>query len=172
MFEVELKSRCHDVVRIKQNLAGSGFSFTQEIEEHDLYFNHPQRNFISTDEAIRLRRSGDSCILTYKGPRNPGIFKTREEIESVADFEGMRTILVRCGFVESGQVIKKRELYSLNHITACIDDVRGLGHFVELEIITDDRNHAENELLGIARQVGLSEFIQTSYLTMLHNSRQ
>src|SRR5438105_8557348 len=44
--------------------------------ERDHYFNAPDRDFAATNEAFRIRRSGNESRLTYKGPRLAGPAKT------------------------------------------------------------------------------------------------
>lgn len=56
------------------------------VEELDLYFQHPCRDFAKTDEGFRVRcqdyEGGESqCFLTYKGPKIDPETKTRKEID-------------------------------------------------------------------------------------------
>jgi hypothetical protein len=39
------------------------------VEETDLYFQHPARDFAASDEALRIRQKAGVCLLTYKGPK-------------------------------------------------------------------------------------------------------
>ncbi len=76
-WEVEQKYRVQDPPQLIRNLATMGFS-ERVVELHeDTYLRHPCRDFRATDEAFRVRVVNETCCLTYKGPREPGIVKTR-----------------------------------------------------------------------------------------------
>ena len=49
----------------------------------------------------------------------------------------------------------------------CIDDVEGLGTFVEIEKMGEDPEAAEKELFKTAGQLGLNDFTVKSYLCLL-----
>src|SRR5690242_2356685 len=81
MLEVEMKFGVADFAPIVQRLQEWRAAADQMIDEADHYFNAPDRDFAQTDEAFRLRRIGPKNLLTYKGPKSPGLVKTRAEIE-------------------------------------------------------------------------------------------
>ena len=81
MLEVEVKYRSPDRVKMKQTIEGWGARLEEKRVEEDHYFNAPDRDFKSTDEAFRLRRIGSRNVLTYKGPKQDAATKTRAEIE-------------------------------------------------------------------------------------------
>ena len=119
-------------------------------------------------EALRLRKTDDKSVMTYKGPKLAGIMKTRiEEETGIDDFGKVREILLHLEFKEVLVVNKKRDVYKLNDITVCIDYVNGLGVFIELEIMSGKRDWAEKELLSIADKLGLTKFEKKSYLELL-----
>src|SRR5689334_20107638 len=80
-LEVEQKYPVDDHARLREQLVALGCEFHAPLEQADLYFAHPARNFAQTDEALRLRRSGDEVCITYKGPKLDPTTKTRREIE-------------------------------------------------------------------------------------------
>ncbi len=148
-----------------------------EVEQVDLYYQHPCRDFGETDEALRLRRAGDRTVLTYKGPR-VGEEKSREEVEvEVEDFGAMDKILRKLGFepLERVKVKKRREVYRVKfagrEVEVTLDEVEGLGTFLELECSVKDRSEierAEKDLRRLAEELGAEgERIRKSYLEML-----
>lgn len=170
MLEVEIKSKCDDLDGIKKTIVDAGGAFIFTEVEDDCYFNHPSRDFGKTDEALRIRRVNDKYYLTYKGPKLGGISKTRYEKEvQIFDADGLKDILKKLGFVLYGRVQKKRDVYLLNEVTICCDDVTDLGTFVELEMISNNREEAEKKLFALASTLGLSNFVTVSYLEMLKN---
>ena len=168
MLEIELKARCASHEDMRATLELKGAVRGRSVNERDQYFNHPSRDFKETNEALRLRLEDDQCRVTYKGPRLGGIAKTRFEAETgIGDLETMTVILEKLGFVKSGAVEKTREFYTLGDITVCLDDVKTLGTFIELEKIGEDKDMIEKELLACAASLGITEFERRSYLTMV-----
>jgi adenylate cyclase class 2 len=174
MFEVEVKARIDDVAVFERALLECGAEFLR-VEEHvDVYYNNVGlRDFRVSDEALRLRRRDGGVLLTYKGRRVEGLSKSRCEIEcGVSSFECMDAILRVLGFLPAGRVVKKRRVYSLGDFTVCLDDVVGLGCFVEVELSCEREEDVEE---GVLRVVGLLErlgvprggLIRESYLELL-----
>jgi len=58
MIEIEVKARA-DHEALKKRLKQDGADFERTVEQTDIYFNAPDRDFGSTDEALRLRNEGD-----------------------------------------------------------------------------------------------------------------
>ena len=61
-------------------------------------------------------------------------------------------------------------------VTACLDNVRGLGKFLELEILTDSEEKKESALGQIEKILNglgyqISDTVRISYLSMLQNRK-
>jgi adenylate cyclase class 2 len=183
MLEVEMKFPVADFVAVEATLRAWDARVAKPIEEADHYFNAPDRDFARTDEAFRLRRVGPSNCLTYKGPKSPGLAKTRTEIEvpladgpDVAD--GMCSVLVHLGYRPVTVVRKQRQVYHCRRggfdLQVCLDDVAEVGQFVEVEIVTppEQRCEAERILLETTRELNLHAPERRSYLEMLLTTRE
>ncbi|WP_054855563.1 class IV adenylate cyclase [Vulcanisaeta sp. JCM 16161] len=160
MFEVEVKYKVssHDVIRDK--LKALNAKFLEHTEETDIYFNSPVRDFAKTDEALRVRVYGDgTVVLTYKGPRIGNVGKTREELSvTVNDLESLLEILRKLEFKEVAKVVKRRDIYNYENFTIYIDTVEGLGNFVEVETMVNDKeliDKATEEVLQLGDKLGL-----------------
>ena len=81
MYEVEQKFPVADPAALEARLVGLAARFREPVEQVDRYFAHPCRDFVKTDEALRLRRVGDDVAATWKGPRIDSASKTRRELE-------------------------------------------------------------------------------------------
>lgn len=170
-LEIEIKSRCEDPEALKLRAGEMGAMPLGASVEEDIYFNHPDRDFGETDEALRIRSAGGICVLTYKGPKLGTRSKTRLEQEvAVSGFEAMKLILLSLGFREFGGVRKRRETLTIGGVLLCIDSVEGLGDFVELEMKGTDRERIEGELFDLAARLGLSKFERRSYLELLYDA--
>jgi len=176
MFEVEVKVRAeHDAVELR--LERLDADRAGEVIQADTYYDAPHREFGETDEALRIRRErrpgeeADSRI-TYKGPLVDEVSKTREEVETgVADGDRLGAILEHLGFDPVATVEKSRERYAVDGYTVTLDDVTGLGEFVEVEreVAEDDVETAREGAFDLVDRLGLDadEGIRTSYLGML-----
>jgi len=191
MYEVEMKVRAdHDVVR--ERLAGVDATRSKIVFQADTYYDAPHREFVETDEALRVRREatlgedaprgvdavsdalddGDfESRVTYKGPRVDEGSKTREEVETgVDDGAKLDAILGELGFEPVATVEKRREHWSLSGVTVTLDDVAGLEEFVECETETDlDLDAARERVATTLDALGLDvdAQIRTSYLGLL-----
>jgi len=171
ILEIEIKAYCDNPEEIISKLKNTGASFLSSETEKDVYYNSPDRDFASTDEALRIRSINEKNILTYKGPKIGLKAKSRiEEETEFCDYRSMVKIFQNLGFVESGRVEKIRKKYRTKGIEVCIDSVQGLGNFIELEKKGTDRINIENELFLFAKELGLVNFERKSYLEMLLKS--
>ena len=80
------------------------------------------------------------CRVTYKGPWLPGQAKIRYEAETeIGNYETMKSILERLDFRPVGMVEKERAVFYLEGAVVCLDDVVGLGNYIELEKMGEDK---------------------------------
>ena len=143
-------------------------SFHGDIEQYDVYLSHPSRDFGVTDEALRIRTEEGSRTLYYKGPKLDKDTKTREEISTqVSDPASMDLILERLGFKKVGVVQKHRRTYILNDIEVCLDHVKDLGNFIELEIQGKDLAEGKAKILQMMEELGLKKNERRSYLELI-----
>jgi adenylate cyclase class 2 len=172
MIEVEVKARCDPEVADKILAMGAVLKGTEH--HHDIYFNSPMRDFRITDEALRIRIKEEGARLTYKGPKLDSLTKSRLELTAeVEDPTAMEKILAELGFSPSGEVRKRRIKYILDEITFALDDVEGLGTFLEIEApAEDDWTDKQERVLEILQCLGLGESIRKSYLELLEEQHQ
>lgn len=176
MYEVEVKVRA-DHGPVRERLRSQGADYLGRVRQVDTYYDHPNRSFPATDEALRVRREepedGDPTVrLTYKGPLVESASKTREEIESsVGDAAALDTILRQLGFDPVPEVSKERERYTLGAYTVTLDTVEGLGTFVEVERrgTEDAIETLRDGARDLLRELGLdpTDHVRTSYLELV-----
>jgi len=170
-MEVEVKFKVEDFGKIEKKLVKAGKFMIEKIEE-DLYFNSPWRDFRKSDEALRIRKDSEGITLTYKGKKVDAETKTREEIKlKIESFDRCRIILEKLGFTPVRWVKKKRKIYYVEEAVVCLDELEGLGKFVEVEIESDEIERAKKKVFKVARILGLKgKSIRKSYLEMLLDS--
>ncbi len=171
MIEVEVKARAPE--DLAERIAALGATLLTVENHHDLYFNSPQRDFKESDEALRIRIKEEGARLTYKGPKLDQTTKSRlERTVKIDDPLQMEQILSSLGFVLSAQVRKQRRKYSYEGAVLAIDEVEGLGRFVEVEAEGNgDYEEQKQKVLSILSRLGLHESIRSSYLELLEEKK-
>ncbi|MEI6841043.1 MAG: class IV adenylate cyclase [Methanomicrobiales archaeon] len=171
MLEIELKVEVPDLAPVRERLLAIGAHMTEKTGEHDRYYNAPHRDFAITDEALRVRYSTGRTIITYKGAKRRDLsFKAREELNVIVD-EGasFEQMLERIGFRKTAVVDKVREYYSLGQASIALDEVAGLGSFVEIEVMRAESDVTDTRIINeIAEKIGAGgEPILASYLELI-----
>lgn len=181
VYEVELKFPVSDPADVERRVAGLGGRFAPAVDQVDRYFAHPARDFAVTDEALRLRRMGDDVVVTWKGPRIDAATKTRREVElgvapagaGLATIARWTDLLEALGFRQVREVAKRRRTALIHRdgatIEAALDDVAGLGWFLELEeqAAAADVDRSRERLGALARELGCTAPERRSYLELL-----
>lgn len=177
-YEVENKYRITEMPTFEARLRGMSARTDPAQLQVDVYFSHPAKDFVSTDEALRIRRVGDRNVVTYKGPKISLSTKTRREIElKLGDGEtalGEWTALFDAlGFRVIAEVRKRRRPFSVLwegvSVSGALDEVERLGSFVEIEIVTgsDGVAEAQRRLIRLAEALDLGIPERRSYLELL-----
>lgn len=197
MIEVEVKLALTDSKSVEQKLRKDGFVLQKIVRETDTYFDGVDRDFRKTDEALRVRKTellkdvtdlsetdilsehstqNDSEIqsfVTYKGPKLEETSMTRKELEiPIEDDAAMSELLVALGYHPVPSVKKCRKYYALDHMTACLDSVEGLGEYLELEILVEQEEDRQQALQQIEERLlflgySMQDTTRISYLSML-----
>lgn len=148
-MEIEIKiplNASFSPLDVISNLLHEFGNSSEQINQIDYYFSSPIHDFAITDEAVRLRQiqteSGDEKIeLTYKGPKKGKSMKIREEITiKTFDSTNVKKFLQCLGFNLFAVVKKKRMNWFVNNFVISVDEVEGLGSFLEIEKMTTSDN--------------------------------
>ncbi len=180
-FEVEQKFHVVGFENVSRLLRELPSEFGLMSEQTDCYFAHPARDFVATDEAFRVRSAGDQNCITYKGPRIDQTTKTRRELElplpAGSEYRTqLVTLLELLGFRRVAEVRKKRRkvfvVWEGSRIEVSLDDVQGVGTFVELELMAVESELAEAKRLlqSLADRLALTSAERRSYLCLLLES--
>jgi adenylate cyclase class 2 len=134
LIEREIKLAMPSVEAARAALVAAGAEpLAPRRLQDDILYDTDDNMLFGQRSALRLRLDGDNAILTFKGPVEPGLLKTREEIETpVASHEAMLTLLARLGFKPWFRYQKYREEFRAPGVIAAIDETPA-GVFVELE---------------------------------------
>ena len=180
MIEVEVKAKIKDFNSIKKMLKEINAEKNHVEHQEDSYFTSPIKDFTTTDEALRIREveidNNQKTLITYKGPKIDAKSKTREEIElKIEDPDKMERIFEHLGFKKTAKVIKNRTIYLLDQYIISLDEVEGLGPYMEIETDLEDGSDYKKELdkiFDIFKKLKINEgFERTSYLELLENKK-
>jgi adenylate cyclase class 2 len=177
-WEVEQKFAVGDESVLQRRFTELGIQFGAGFGEVDLYLNHPARDFGTTDEALRLRKTGECSFITYKGPRVDATTKTRRELELPLPagpnvIESFQELLKSLGFRPVATVRKTRRkaffVWEGHTVQITWDEVENVGTYLELEIAADDGGlaSAKQTLQSLAHHLALGPSERRSYLELL-----
>jgi adenylate cyclase, class 2 len=177
-LEVEQKHWLDDAAALTARLNGRGVTIGPALIQVDQYFAHPARDFAATDEALRIRTAGGKSYVTYKGPKLDKTTKTRRELElplhdSDAGGTEFTKLLNALGFQPVASVRKSRRAFHIfyrdREVEGALDDVEGVGTFVELELLAHEHNvdSARETIASLASELDLGKSERRSYLELL-----
>ncbi len=164
--EIEAKVRvdAHDPVR--RALEDAGALRVKKVHEVNTYLATSD-----PDEGLRVRHETDEAggvrvRVTFKGPRQAGAFKQREELEyDAADAETAIAVFERLGHGITLVFEKDRETFTLDGCEIVLDAIDGLGLFVEVEGPDENTVRTMLDRLGL----GDHESLIQGYASMLAN---
>jgi adenylate cyclase class 2 len=169
-LEIEAKFRVdsHDAVRAR--LEALGAERLGAVKEINHIFDNSEHSLLAADCGLRVRAievidgEPQAATITYKGPRQPGALKVREEIETtVGDAGPARGILRALGFTEAVRFEKRRESWRWGGCEIELDELPHLGCYVEIE------GPKETAVTRAQGELGLeaAEPIRASYIALL-----
>ena len=177
MIEVEVKAHAPtDFDVLEEKLSKLGAIRIRDEYQEDTYFNAPHRDFAQTDEALRIRKiknnDSEEIYITYKGAKMDDVSKTRKEIEMrVEDPFKAADIFKNLSFRPVATVSKNRIIYSLRGLIITLDEVHGVGNFVEIEKEVEEGEKTDGALKAIFAtysEIGIEDgFERRSYLELM-----
>jgi adenylate cyclase class 2 len=167
-IEAKLKIDSHDGVRAR--LKAVGATFVGRVLETNHILDTPEGKLRSGGCGLRVRECrvlqgvAPPPMLTFKGPRRPGVLKSREELEtSVGESEAVLELFQSLGFVAALRFEKLRESWECDGCKVELDELPHLGLFVEIEGADEARVARVQESLRLKGH----ELITSSYISLL-----
>ena len=98
-----------------------------------------------------------STILAFHENLSEGL--TKELEVKVSDEKVLEEILDKFGLKKLGLIDKFRETFNLNEFEICLDKVKGIGTFVEIETDGDESNwqKKQKDCIDLLKKLGLTE---------------
>ncbi len=166
-INVEIKAKCFRPQQVEAFLLGANAHFMGTDHQADTYFNCP-------NGRLKLRRGNiENNLIFYSRPDSKGPKQSTFQLTPVADGDAMQALLTHALGVKI-TVTKKRRIYYLQNVKVHLDELEGLGSFVEIEAgnITDptktvEQLQAQCNALMVAFGIEESHLIDNSYSDMV-----
>ncbi len=154
-IEIEAKLKVDSLEQVAAKLSELGAEFGQEQLQTDYHFDDANMTLQKTDRCLRLRRQlvekSEMFFLTYKGAKEKGSLKKRQEIEiEIAGGDSVRELFSALGYKNVLTIEKKRLTWRLGGCVIALDQLPLIGNFVEIE------GPDEQKIADVQRNLGLS----------------
>lgn len=153
-LEVEVKAHLPaSIDEMRQRIIRAGGVHAGTEEQETIYIDHPSLGIRESGKAFRMRITNGKTILSYKGPVLDTTTRQRVELELETD-ENMWKLLERIGFIKDISVAKTRDTYHLDGLEVCLDNVKELGPFIEVE---SKSPKDKDKILQLLKKLGVPE---------------
>jgi predicted adenylyl cyclase CyaB len=163
---IEIKAAVRDFAPLIDTLRRLGAAPPRELEQEDTFFPCPTGR-------LKLRRLSDASgeLIHYARADDPGPRESRHLRAATPEPDRLRDVLAAAHGV-SGVVRKHRTVYMLGRTRVHLDDVEGLGRFLELEVVLGDAEPAdagvrEARALLAALDIGEEQLVGSAYVDLL-----
>lgn len=158
-LEIEVKAKVKDFEIIKNKLKEFGCELSLPVIQHDYIYNQKGvdlRNHSHNTPVLRIREQGEKIIFTLKKNRGNELDCIEKELE-INDKDAMKDIFKLLDYEETVEVHKKRIKTNYKDYEICLDQVDGLGSYVEIEKMSDeDGEKVQDELFNFLQTLGVS----------------
>jgi len=153
--EVEVKYRVRDAEELLTALKARGIELGAPIRQDDQAYapdcwayGDPRRGV----PFARLRTVDGRHIFTLKRPAE-NLHSCEEHETAIADRDQMHHAILAMGFCPTVRIVKLRRTATVGDLVLCVDELDGLGVFLEVERMVPDG------VPGEAVQAELSRFV-------------
>jgi len=166
---IEIKARIRDFADIKSRAEKLSDTTLEVIPQEDTFFNVPQGRL-----KLRVLSSDRAELIYYTRPNREGPKRSEYHIARTSDPENLKRVL-ELAYGIRGVVKKIRHLYLIGQTRVHLDDVEGLGHFMELEVVMEEgQGDAEGqeiaEVLMASLGVEKSDLLEGAYMDLLERN--
>jgi putative adenylyl cyclase cyaB len=168
LLEIERKRQLTgNIEELIGRLQNIGFELKSNLREIDTYYSRPDVDFMQTVECLRIRQRDSFAEVTYKPAtttathtENNAIIKPETNLPiQPEDAATAKQLLANLGIVQLVEVNKYRRSFQSSDFpqaTVAIDEIKGAGTFVEVEVLSDDETGALMMISEIETKLGLN----------------
>ena len=165
---IEIKARVDDIQALKTRAASLSDQPLEVIPQEDTFFNTEKGRL-----KLRIKAPGVGELIYYERPDQDGPKRSDYHLAKTSDPENLKIALSMALDVR-GVVKKTRYLYMVGQTRIHVDDVEGLGHFMELEVVMrEGQTDAEGQAIAeeLMRRLGIREdaLIEGAYMDLIES---
>ena len=168
---IEVKARVRDTDRLRRTVEELSDTPRTVIHQEDTFFHTPRGRL-----KLRVLAPNSGELIYYQRADSSGPKPSNYLIAATNDPDSLKALLVSCLGVR-GVVRKQRLLYHVGNTRIHLDEVEGLGAFVELEVVlgpgqSEEEGQAVADELMAKLGIEESDLIEGAYIDLLeHNDR-
>jgi adenylate cyclase, class 2 len=126
LLNVEIKAKCKDASSIRHFLISSNADFIGKDEQTDTYFN-------VLNGRLKLREGNiENNLIYYERNNQTGPKDSHFQLSEIINADSLKEMLPKSIGIKI-VVSKSREIYFIKNVKFHLDEVEGLGSFVEIE---------------------------------------
>src|ERR687894_431463 len=141
---VELKAHDEDPGRTLERALAAGAQDRGVLRQRDTYFAVPRGRL-----KLREEEPGGATLIAYERPDAASERVSHYRLVPVPDPEALRAALAAANGIDV-VVVKRRHLLLWETVRIHLDEVRGLGSFLELEAVATPGSHPPRERAQVA----------------------
>lgn len=168
-FNIEIKARVRNFDEIRRRAENLSDTPVEVIPQEDTFFNTPQGRL-----KLRLLSGDRGQLIYYTRPDQEGPKRSDYHISHTTDPANLKRVL-ELAYGIRGVIQKTRYLYLVGQTRVHLDDVEGLGQFMELEVVmregqSDAEGQAIAEDLMSSLGVERSDLLEGAYMDLLESA--
>ena len=165
-INVEIKAVVSDLPSLRGRVEGMSDTRGKEIYQEDTFFSVPRGRL-----KLRVLSPDRGELIYYERIDSEGPKPSHYLISRTSEPDALRALLTK-GLEAIGTVRKRRTLYMIGDTRVHLDEVEGLGAYVELEVVlSDDGSPEEGERIarGLMRALGIdpSSLVSGAYIDLI-----
>ncbi len=161
MKEIEVKAYLKDKQKVLASLNSLGVVLSEPIVQKGTEYGKLGGTldaYLSNEYFIRVRTENNAHKFTVKKPMREFSLSKIEYETKIENREQMEQALVLMGYKPVLKINKVRQKANYKDYEICIDDVEGLGAFIEIEKMSaEDPGKVLKELQSFLFSLGVSE---------------
>ena len=163
---IEIKARVRNFPELERRAEALSDSPLEVIPQEDTFFVTPKGRL-----KLRVLAPDRAQLVYYERPDQDGPKRSDYFIFNTNDPENLRAALSLALGIR-GVVKKTRYLYMVGQTRVHLDDVEGLGQFMELEVVLrDDQSDDEGQAIAndLMKKLGIepTDLIEGAYMDLL-----
>lgn len=168
---VEIKARVDDMEKIRQLAANAADRGPETITQRDTFFEVDVGRL-----KLRELSDSDAELIYYRRPDSPWPKESQYERTPVSNAPALLDLFTkRLGVL--GCVRKKRLVYWVGRTRIHLDEVEGLGNFLELEVVLKEQEPfeagaREAEMLMDRLEIDAATLVSDAYIDLLHRRQK